>query len=178
VCASEGNIDGLEFDFGDGFPLDLGLGLPATITYVEVKAWGQETAVVIPPKQFIYNANLSEGGLITADAILYVEDVARDVTLEFEFGLANIFEQFKIKKKDISSKCEDLLNVTAPKKVDLFFEVTDAQLIGISGDISGVIPKGFDLGYVPPTNLVLVIDKGKPALVETFKFPIIPESQN
>ena len=169
VCAFDGDITGLEFDFGDGFPLDLGLGLPATITYVEVEASGQESTVLIPPKKFIYNANLSEGwdsgkGKIFANATLDLgeNEGIDDVTLEFQFDFATIFERFDIKKKEILTDCTDLLDVTVPKKLDLFFEVTNAQLIG---PVSLV-----NQGDVPPLNLVLVIDKGKLVLVKTFEF--------
>lgn len=173
VCGFKGPITGLEFDFGDGFTLDFG-DFEATITSVEVIATGQELTVVIPPKQFIYSANLSEGsdsadGKIFANAISDFgenEGIVEDVTLEFEFDFATIFEQFKIKKKDIPDACEDLLDVTVPKKVDLFFEVTNAQLIGPEWLVS--------YGNVPPLNLVLVVDKGKPVLVDTFEFLTIP----
>ena len=173
ICAFEGNITGLVFDFGNGFTLDFGL-FEATITSVEVQASGQETTVVIPPKKFIYNAILSAGwdgseyGKILANATLDFGDgdIEEDVTLEFEFGMANLFEQFKIKKKEIPDACTDLLDVTVPKKVNLFFEVSNARLIAPEWLVG--------YGNVPPLNLVLVIDKGKPVLVDTFEFLTIP----
>jgi hypothetical protein len=83
--------------------------------------------------------------------------------LEFEFEFATIFEQFKIKKKDKPAECADLLDVTVPKKVDLFFEITRTRLV--LGDQVG-----------DPFNLVLVIDKGKPVLVDTFDiYPLPPQ---
>ena len=144
----------------------------ATITSVVVQAKGQETTVVISPKQFIYNTNLSESwessdweyGKIIANATLdygggYIEE---DVTLEFEFEFATIFEQFKIKKKDMPTKCVDLLDVTVPKKVDLFFEVKEAQLIG----------PDYILDYLgsesEPFNLILEILDGKPVHSEVW----------
>ena len=165
VCAFRGDITGLVYDFGDGFALDFGI-FEATITSVEVRASGQELTVVIQPKQYIYSATLSEGwagsenGKILAIANLDFGDgnIVEDFTLEFEFDFATIFEQFKIKKKDIPDTCDDLEDITVPKKVDLFFEVTDAILIDNDVPLSDTF------------NLVLVIDKGKPVLVETFEF--------
>jgi hypothetical protein len=195
VCASEGNIDGLEFDFGDGFPLDLGGGLEATIVGVEVKASGQETTVITPANKYIYNAILSAGwidpqdgvsgfGKLDAIAILNIGKAgSMDVILESEFVSANLFEQFKIKKRDIPDSnadkfeaCADLLDVTVPKKVDLFFEVKQIELTGITdlegNDIIGYLAsEEFDPEVVQPFNLILVIDKGKLVLVDnTFEF--------
>jgi hypothetical protein len=168
VCANKGIIEGIVFDFGDGFTLDFGEQGVAIITSVEVVSSGQELTVVIPPKQFIYSANLSEGsdsedGLILADAIIIVDDMEVEVELVFMFDFATIFEQFKLKKKDKTDTCEDLLDVTVPKKVDLFFEVTDARMF------LGIDDKG-EYQFGDPFNLVLVIDKGKPVLVDTFEF--------
>ncbi len=172
VCALKGDIAGLVYNFGDGFILDFEV-FEATITSVEVQASGQELTVVIPPKQFIYNANLSEGwdgseyGKIFASATLDFGDggLVGDVTLEFKFNYATIFEQFKIKKKDRPTECTDLLDFTVPKKVDLFFEVTNSQLTGlIWPDGSPYFLSGEEF------NLVLVIDKGKPVRVDTFEF--------
>jgi hypothetical protein len=196
VCASMGNITGLEFDFGDGFPLNLGGGLEVTIIGVEVEASGQETTVITPPKKYIYNAILSaglinSGGGVSAFGKLYavaILDIGRagsmDVILESEFVSANVFEQFKIKKRDLPDSnadileaCADLLDVTVPKKVDLFFEVKEIELTGITdleGNdiISDLVSVGFDPSVVQPFNLVLVIDKGKLVLVDdnTFEF--------
>ena len=183
ICAFEGDIQGLVFDFGDGFTLGFeidGNQVEATITSVVVQAKGQETTVVISPKQFIYNTNLSESwessdwdyGKIIANATLdygggYIEE---DVTLEFEFEFATIFEQFKIKKKDMPTECADLLDVTVPKKVDLFFEVTRTRLVLGIDEATG------DYLLGDPFNLVLVIDKGKPVLVDTFDiYPLPPQ---
>ena len=173
VCAFMGDITGLGFDFGDGFVFPLGdlLG-EATITSVEVQASGQELTVIIPPKQFIYNASLSEGwessdsvyGKIFANATLGNDDV----TLEFEFDFATIFEQFKIKKKDKTHICADLANITEPKKVDLFFEITNARLTKIIWGPKDVLDVDTDEDAF--FNLVLVIDKGKLVLVEPFNF--------
>lgn len=167
LCPFEGNIEGLEFDFGVGFPLDLGLEFPVTITHVTVEASGQELSVVIPPNKFIYNADLwggwdSEHGKIFLDAKVVFgkkQGSAKDVTLEFQFDFATIFERFGIKKKDLPADCKDLLDVTVPKKENLYFEVTNAQLIE---------PAWLD---IPPSNLVFVIDKGKIVLVKIFEFP-------
>ena len=195
VCASMGNITGLEIDFGDGFPLNLGGGLEVTIIGVAVEASGQETIVIAPPKKYIYNAILSAGlidskgdvsafGKLYAVAILDIGEAdSMDVILVSEFVSANIFEQFKIKKRDIPDSnadilkaCADLLDVTVPKKVDLFFEVKEAELTGIT-DLKGndilqdLKFMGFDPSVVQPFNLVLVIDKGKLVLVDnTFEF--------
>ena len=174
VCGFKGTITGLEFDFGDGFTLDFG-DFEATITSVEVIATGQELTVVIPPKQFIYSANLSEDwdsedGKIIANAIIIVDDMEVPVELVFMFDFATIFEQFKIKKKDIPDACEDLLDVTVPKKVDLFFEVTRTRLVLGIDEATG------DYLLGDPFNLVLVIDKGKPVLVDTFDiYPLPPQ---
>lgn len=168
VCPFEGNITGLELDFGDGFSLDLGLGLPVTITYVEVEASGQEMTVVIPPKKFIYNANLFGGwdsakGKIFAYATMNLgkkRGKVEDVTLVFQFDFATIFERFDIKKKEIPADCADLLEVNVPKKMNLYFEVTNAQLIGPEELVNGA--------DMPTFNFVLVIEKGKLVLVEIF----------
>ena len=173
VCAFYGAIKGLEFDFGDGFALDLG-GFEVTIRSVEVQASGQELTVVIPPKQFFYSANLSEGwhsanGKIIAHAALdFGEDggIVEEV-LEFEFDLAAIFEQFDIRKKERTDIPADLKDITVPKKMNLFFEVTNARLIGPESILNSV-PES---SRPPPSNLVLIIDKGKPARVDTFEFP-------
>ena len=173
ICAFNGDIAGLVFDFGAGFTLDFGL-FEATITSVEIQASGQETTLVIPPKQFIYNAILSAGwggsdnGKLFANATLNYGDgnIEEDVTLGFEFGRVNLFEQFNMKKKDRPAACKDLLAVSVPQKLDLFFEVTNAQLIEPQW-LSGY-------GNVPPLNLVLVIDKGKPVLIDTFEFLTMP----
>jgi len=181
ICAFEGDITGLVFDFGDGFTLDFGV-FEAAIRSVELQASGQETTVVIPPKQFIYNASLSAGwdgsdnGKILANATLEYEDgfIEEDVTLEFEFGFANLFEQFDIKKKDTPDACPDLLDVPVPKKVDLFFEVTYVRLTKIisPGSVEAVI------AYESFFNLVLAIDNGKLVLVESFKFLPLPPIEN
>jgi hypothetical protein len=157
------------FDFGHGFTLDFG-EFEATIKSVEVRASGQELTVVTSPKQFLYNATLSAGwngsrhGKILANATLEFENggIEEDVTLVFKFGFANLFEQFDLKKKDMPADCEDLLDVTVPKKEDLFFEVTNGQLIG---------PRWLvNCPNMPSMNLVVIIDNGKPPLVETFEF--------
>jgi hypothetical protein len=172
VSAFKGAITGLEFDFGDGFALDLG-GFEVTIRSVEVQASGQELTVVILPKQFFYSASLSEGwhsanGKIVAHVTLdfgesggIVEDV-----LEFEFDSATIFERFKIRKKDRTDIGAHLKDITVPKKMDLFFEVTNARLIGPESLLSSV-PES---SRPPPSNLVLIINKGKAVQVETFEF--------
>jgi len=162
VCPFEGDIQGLEFDFGDGFPLDLGSGLKVTITHVKVESPGQELTVVIPPKEFIYNADLWNGKLI-ADAKMDVgkkRGKADDVTLEFQFDFATIFERFDLKKKEKPEDCPDLLDVTVPKKLNLYFEVTNAQLSEPAWLVNN--------SDLPLQNLVLVIDKGKLTLVELF----------
>jgi hypothetical protein len=188
ICAFEGDITGLKFDFGDGFHLDLGGGLEVTIIGVEVEASGQETTVITPPKKYIYNAILSaglidSGGGVSAFGKLYVVAIldiggagSMDVILESEFVSANLFEQFNIKKKDRTDTCADLADITVPKKVDLFFEVKEAKLTGIT-DLEGndiiwyLMSAGFDPNVVQPFNLVLVIDKGKLVLVDnTFEF--------
>jgi len=101
----------------------------------------------------------------------------------FSWVTARIIEQFKIRKRDIPDSnadileaCEDLLDVTVPKKVALFFEVKEIELTGIT-DLEGndIIPylvlEGFDPEDVKPFNLVLVIDKGKLVLVDnSFEF--------
>ncbi|MEJ2164777.1 MAG: hypothetical protein P8X90_04550 [Desulfobacterales bacterium] len=179
ICPFEGNIEGLEFDFGKGFPLDLGLGFPVTITHVEVEASGQELSVVIPPNKFIYNADLwggwdSEHGKIFLDAtVVFGKKHGRvtDVMLEFQFDFATIFERFDIKKKDLPADCPDLLDVTVPKKENLYFEVTNAQLIGPEWLIN-------DVDAPPLYNLVFVVDKGKIVLVKIFSFPPLPDSKN
>ena len=188
VCPNEGNIYGLEFDFGKGFPLELLPGLQITITHVEVQASGQEVTVVIPPEEFIYNADLSGGwhsedgsdewdsdqgsngwnsehgshgwdserGKILATATVDLgkkHGKVKDVTLEFEFDFATLSERFDIKKKELPEDCFDLLDVTVPGKMNLYFQVTNAQYVEPAWLIN---PSG-----VPPLNLALVIDKGK-----------------
>jgi len=173
VCGFKGDIEGLIFDFGDGFTLDFEIGgfeVEATITSVKVISEGQEVTVVIPPKQFIYSASLSddsdsEDGTVLADATLDYGGgiIEEDVTLVFVFEFATIFEQFNIKKKDKTDTCEDLENITVPKKVDLFFEITETRLVLGTDDTGEYL-------FSDPFNLVLVIDKGKPVLVDTFEF--------
>jgi hypothetical protein len=176
VCAFEGDITGLVFDFGDGFVFPLGDIGEAIITSVRVVASGQELTVVIPPKQFIYNANLSEGwensdsvyGKIFANATLGNDDV----TLEIEFDSATLFEQFKIKKKDKTDICADLEDITVPKKVDLFLEITNARLTKIIWGPEVALDVDTDEDNF--LNLILVIDKGKLVLVDPFDFSPLP----
>ena len=57
-----------------------------------------------------------------------------------------------------------------PKKVDLFFEVTRTRLVLGIDEATG------DYLLGDPFNLVLVIDKGKPVLVDTFDiYPLPPQ---
>lgn len=195
ICAFEGDIAGLEFDFGDGFPFNLGEMLEVTILRVEVKASGYETAVITPPHQYTYNAILSggvtdsEGGHQALGELNAVAELnmgragSMDVILKSKFVSANLFEQFKIKKRDIpdsnadiNDACEDLFHVAVPKKVDLFFEVKEVQLTGITDlkdeDITlNLMSTGFNPGDIQPFNLLFVIAKGKLILVDnTFEF--------
>ena len=185
VCSSEGYITDIEFDFGDGFGLKLPIideyGDPilddagniiyfeATITKVQIYAPGQELIVVTPKEQFIYNATLTED--VTDPGYVYATTDGEDpLELVFEFKSASIFEQFKIKKKDIpdannlDAACASLHSVTEPKKVDLFFEVKNARLF-LGEDLNG-----YDL-FAPPFNFILVIDKGKPVVSQDFLHP-------
>ena len=172
VFPNNGNIEDLVFDFGDGFVLELG-GLEVTVLEVIVYAGGRETTVVAPKKQYIYNNSLSEGWV-------YDEDEDKDLVpqpvggeliiyafteeygyLMFEFESATLFEHFKIKKRQIDAACEGG-EVKVPKKVDLFFEVKEAQLIG----------PDFILDYLgsesQPFNLILEILDGKPVHSEVW----------
>ena len=172
VVPFEGNIEDLVFDFGDGFVLELdGLG-EVTVLEVIVFAGGRETTVVTPKKQYIYNNSLSVGWVSEDEAedaalvpppvdderIIYAftEDYGY---LVFEFESATLFEHFNIKKKQIDAACEGG-EVRVPKKVDLFFEVKEAQLIGPDYILDSLES---EYEFIPqPFSFILEIIDGKP----------------
>jgi hypothetical protein len=170
VVPNSGNIEDLVFDFGDGFVLELdGLG-EITVLEVIVYAGGRETTVVAPKEKYIYNNSLSEGWVwaqgddalvpppVEGELIIYAftEDYGY---LEFEFESATLFEHFKIKKRQLDAAC-DGREVKVPKKVDLFFEVKEAQWIGPKDILDSL---EYKYGFIPqPFNFILEIIDGKP----------------
>ncbi len=190
VVTNSGNIEDLVFDFGDGFVLELPGLDEVTVLEVIVYAGGRETTVVAPKEKYIYNNSLSEGwdwdgdgdgG--TGDAALvplpvhgkrliyaFTEDYGY---LVFEFKSATLFEHFKIKKRQIDAACNGG-EVRVPKKVDLFFEVKEAQLIGPK-DILDYL--GSNSESIPqPLNFIIEIIDGKPVHSEVWYPP--PTAQN
>ena len=176
VVPFEGNIEDLVFDFGDGFVLELdGLG-EVTVLEVIVYAGGRETTVVAPKEKYIYNNSLSKGWVwehkdealapppVGGKLIIYAftEDSGY---LVFEFESATLFEHFKIKKRQIDAACEGG-EVRVPKKVDLFFEVKKAQLIG-PDDLLDYLKSEYE--FIPqPFNFMLEIIDGKPVHSEVW----------
>jgi hypothetical protein len=176
VVPNSGNIEDLVFDFGDGFVLELdGLG-EITVLEVIVYAGGRETTVVAPKEKYIYNNSLSEGWdgeqkeealvppPVEGELIIYsfTEDYGY---LEFEFESATLFEHFKIKKRQIDAACEGG-EVRVPKKVDLFFEVKEAQLIG-PDYVLDYLKSAYK--FIPqPVNFMLEIIDGKPVHSEVW----------
>jgi hypothetical protein len=191
VLHNTGNIEGLVFNFGDGFYLVLGPEFAATITDVEVIASGQELTVVTPESKhtanYIYNATLTGGwngskkgkgknkGKIIADAIIYVPDgegdyVPTDVLLHFEFDSASLFEQFKIKidKDDIDAVCYPDISPepNEESEADLFFEVIKNKLIGITWwpDDDDIFQKTKSDSF----NFILILEDGDVDVSQTF----------
>ena len=185
VVPFAGNIEDLVFDFGDGFVLELdGLG-EVTVLEVIVYARGRETTVVTPQKKYIYNNSLSVGWVSEdedADAALIPPPVDRELILYaftedygylvFEFESATVFEHFKIKKNQIDAACEGG-EVKVPKKVDLFFEVKEAQMIGPDYLLGFLYSK---YGFIPqPSNFIIEIIDGKPEHSEVWQAPRPPK---
>ena len=176
VVPFEGNIEDLVFDFGDGFVLELdGLG-EVTVLEVIVYAGGRETTVVTPQKKYIYNNSLSVGwDWEQEDAALVPQPVVGKLIiyaftedygyLVFEFESATLFEHFKINKRQIDAACEGG-EVRVPKKVDLFFEGKQAQMIGPDYILDYL---WFEYEFIPqPFNFILEIIDGKPVHSEVW----------
>ena len=180
VFPSEGNIEDLVFDFEDGFVLGLGYLGEVTVLEVIVFAGGRETTVVTPKKKYIYNNSLSKGWVVEPEdeAALVPQPVGGKRTiyafteeygyLVFEFKSATIFEHFKINKKQIDAACKGG-EVKVPKKVDLFLEVKEAQIVG-PDYLLGFLYSEYE--FIPqPSNFIIEILDGQPEHSEVWYAP-------